>query len=140
MLDTFLQSLVSWDREVWGAVASYRWAVGRRGGQLVPRQPRMCVVPPGRGGLQEAHGGGDQAGAGEQQESSGGAVSGGHAGGGNSSERAQRVRSAPYNALESPASRAALSAVAPLRLGRAQQTPGTPREGGRRWKSTSICG
>lgn len=100
----------------------------------------MCLVPPGRGGLREAHSGGDQAGAGEQQESSGGAVSGGHAGGGDSGERAQPVKSAPYNALESPASRAALSAVAPLRVGRAQQAPGTPSEGGRGWKSTFTCG
>lgn len=73
---------------MWGSAASYRRAVGWRGGQLGPGWLRSCLGSHGLGGLRdtEAHGG-EQAGAGEQRARSTGAAGRGHAGGGGSNKQ-----------------------------------------------------
>ena len=73
---------------MWGAAASYRRAVGWRGGQLGFGRLRACLGPHGLGGFRdtEAHGG-EQTGAGEQRARTDGAAGRGHAGGGGSNEQ-----------------------------------------------------
>lgn len=90
------------------------------------------MSPHGLGGLRdtEAHGG-EQAGASEQRARSDGAAGRGHAGGGGSNEQGWSGRRLIMRLNPPPRARAALTTVAPLRLGHALQAQGTPRRGGR---------